>query len=323
MFAFCLLRPLALGLTPTEKTENRMKIPGVVMEKTVSAGLNAAVCRGETITYVLSLQNLTANTYIGVDFEETLSDCVEFVSGYAGLTLDGQKLSAKVNLEAGDTLMITWTVRVKSDALFGARIESKNTSFGGVGILATENYVSAYTEDQLAQVAAKAKTFAAASCSYADPIELAKALYKDVLGADLFAATATTDALLGSVLTARFEGGTSLKVNENSEYADMVLDRLCIGRSMSGSLPNSIRIVEADLMVGDLIFCQWPSGYRLFVYVGNNEFVTVDTLTNTVSLVSGGTLDYVLNSEKYNLQNLYNSFRSYKKCVVIRPSIAQ
>ena len=153
--------------------------------------------------------------------------------------------------------------------------------------------------------------------------ELAKALYKDVLGADLFAATATTDALLGSVLTARFEGGTSLKVNENSEYADMVLDRLCIGRSMSGSLPNSIRIVEADLMVGDLIFCQWLSGYRLFVYVGNNEFVTVDTLTNTASLVSGGTLDYVLSSEKYNLQNLYNSFRSYKKCVVIRPSIAQ
>ncbi|MBR5139688.1 MAG: C40 family peptidase, partial [Clostridia bacterium] len=319
IFTFCQIRPLALNLTPTEKTENRVKIAGVDVEKTVSPGVGAAVCRGETITYTLEIKNYSSNRYTGVIFEEILSENVEFVSGSDCIRLDGQRLIADLTIAGGDHFVISWTVRVKADAENGARIESKNTTIGGMNIFATENYVSAYTDAELQLVADKAKELAA-SGNYADPIEFAKAVYKEALGVDVFDAESTA-ALLESILTI-YNGGTRYTVNADSEYADITLADISIGRLMSTALHDSVNIVEEDLEVGDLIFCEWTKGQRLFVYVGNNEFVMVDTLTGTPSVVSGGEQSYVLNNSSYVLQNLYNSLRSYPKCVVMRPSIS-
>ena len=316
---FCHLRPLALGLTTTEKSENRMKIAGVDAEKTVLPGLGAAVSKGETLTYTLTIKNHTSKNYTGVIFEEILSDNVEFVFGSSCLSLNGHTLRATLDIGGDANFTITWTVRVKSDAELGARIESKSTTLGGVNIFPTENYVSAYTSDQLVSIANKAKEIAGNSERYSDPIELAKAIYKEVLGADVFDANSTAE-LLESILTFRL-GGTRYMVDETSEYADITVDKLCIGKGMSSTLPGKMSIVESDLAIGDLIFLEWSGNYRLYVYVGNNEFVKIDTLTGTASLVSGGEQAYLLNGSTYELKNLYNSLRSYTKCVVIRPSI--
>ena len=320
IFTFCQIRPLALDLKPTEKTENRVKIAGVDVEKTIAPGVGAAVCRGETVTYTLTVKNYSSNRYTGVKFEEILSDSVEFVSGSDCIRADGQKLSAELTIAGGDYFVISWTVRVKADAKDGARIESKNTTVGGVNIFATENYVSAYTDAELKSVADKAKELAESSTTYTDPIEFAKAIYKEALGVDVFDEESAA-ALLESILT-YYNGGTRYTVNADSEYADITLADISIGRLMSTALHDSTSIVEEDLEVGDLIFCEWTKGQRLFVYVGNNEFVMVDTITKTPTLVSGGEKSYVLTDSSYVLQNLYNSLRSYPKCVVMRPSIS-
>ena len=189
-----------------------------------------------------------------------------------------------------------------------------------MNIFATENYVSAYTDAELKSVADKAKELAESSTTYTDPIEFAKAIYKEALGVDVFDEESAA-ALLESILT-YYNGGTRYTVNADSEYADITLADISIGRLMSTALHDSTSIVEEDLEVGDLIFCEWTKGQRLFVYVGNNEFVMVDTITKTPTLVSGGEKSYVLTDSSYVLQNLYNSLRSYPKCVVMRPSIS-
>ena len=148
MFHFCVIRPLALGLTATEKTQNRMKLAGVSMEKLISPGVAHTVARGGEITYTMIIQNYSSNSYQNVLLEDTLSEHLTFVSGTEGLSVNGQKLTMALSIGAMERLTVSWTAKVKDTAPLGARIESNATALGGVKVFDTVNFVGAYTAEQ-------------------------------------------------------------------------------------------------------------------------------------------------------------------------------
>ena len=318
MFTFCVLRPLALGLTVTEKTQSRMKLAGVTMEKQISAGIAATVARGAEITYTMRIQNHSANTYNDVLLEDTLSEHLTFVSGSAGLTVEGQRVSMKLSIGAWDNITLRWTAKVKDTAPIGARIESNATALGGVKVLDTANFVGAYTAEQLSAVAQKARALAASGASFDDPASLARAIYLDAIGADILADT-TAAALMDALFAPLDSGSWELR-------ADAPLLGMAVPRLHGGTLlPRITDIVaihaESDFMLGDLILCRWNGQHRLLVYVGNGELVQIDTVTKKAVLKQNGTDLVTYQKDSYCINSIFSQLRTYELCAVLRPAM--
>ena len=153
--------------------------------------------------------------------------------------------------------------------------------------------------------------------SFEDPADLARAIYKEVLGVDILADM--TAAELMETLFAKTESGTY-------EFSEADLLAMAVPRLQGGTLlPRITDIVaihtEADLQKGDLIFCQWNGQYRLFVYVGEGELVQVDTQNKNALTVQNGADLTLYQSSNYCINSILGQLRTYELCVVLRPAM--
>jgi fimbrial isopeptide formation D2 family protein len=318
MFHFCVIRPLALGLTATEKTQNRMKLAGVTMEKQITPGIAKTVARGEEITYTLLIQNHSANSYKDVLFEDTLSEHLTFLAGSEGLAVEGQKISKKLSIGAWESIKIEWTAKVKDTAPVGARIESNATALGGVKVFDTANFVGAYTAAQLQSVAQMARDMAANGTSFADPLELARSIYREALGAETL--QDVTAAELIAALFVQQESGSY------EPRTDTPLSEIAVPRLQGGTLLHRICDIvsihtENALTPGDLILCYWSGVYRLFVCVGEGELVQIDTASRTATLVQNGSDLALYQNDSYCINSICSQLRTYELCAVLRPAM--
>lgn len=318
MFHFCVLRPLARGLEAIEKTQNRMQIAGLSMEKSISCGISGAVARGAEITYVLTVQNHSSNVYTGVLFEDTLSEHLSFVRGSADLTVNGQKVSASISVGAMEHVTLTWTAKVKETAPVGALIESKSTAFGGVDVFPTVNFVGAYTAEQLASVAKTARTYATGVQSFDDPAALARTIYQEALGVDILGNT-TAAALIADLFAPR--GSDKYDLRAESALALMAVPRLHGGTLLHRLCDIVAMHTERDFMLGDLVFCQQRGQYYLFVYVGEGEFVRLGGADTAATLIENGEDFCRYEKDAYVTNSIASQLRTFELCVVLRPAM--
>ena len=310
-----IIRPLANGLTLTEKTQKRILLAGLSFEKNVYPGLTSSVNAGGEISYVVTVENHSSNSYSDILFEDVLSEYLTFDRGNAEYVIDGQKISKTFSIGPFGTVRFRYTATVSEDAPAGAHIESFETSVGGIEIFDTYNVVSAYGEDTLDELASKALEYAESGNTYADPLAFAKALYKDVTGDDILD-VGSSAALFEDVFTPFNE--TYYVLNTGSELSKQVVPRMYSGTLILRFVDIVAVYRESHFMKGDLIFCNTGSKYVLYVYVGDGKLVKADSSTGALSAVDNG-------SEVFD-KNLYfntilSAVRTYEKCVVIRPSI--
>ena len=71
-------------------------------------------------------------------------------------------------------------------------------------------------------------------------------------------------------------------------------------------------VTESNLAVGDVIVAEHDGAETIYVYVGNNQLVAIDSTTLTCSLVTIGT-------DKYT--NVLVTLIAYDQFAVIRPSM--
>lgn len=313
-FDFCIIRPLSRDLKPTEKTCYRMESYGVEIEKTVSVGVNSGVSKGENITYTVELQNVLAEPCT-VRFEETLDENVVFVSSDNDeISLKGKTLKGNVELEGGETLKIKWTVKVSEDANAGALIESNATRVNGMKLNDTVNTVSGYSSAQLSEIAEKAKSYAKTGESFEDPILMAKKLYNDVFGKEIFNYS-TVGELLSDAID--IEG---LALNEDSSVYGMVAPYLYGGRDVASLYLKSNQIArlvtKANISVGDVIVASDADGEKtiVYVYVGSDQFIYVKSEDSIASS------KYMLQSPGSSPNILVTLF-AYDTYVILRPSM--
>ena len=321
--SFAVLRPLARGLTPTQKTLNRMDIAGISMEKTVSAGLDKTVMPGSLISYSLTLENYSTTSYEDILFEDTLDSNVSFVSGTEGITLNGNKVSMAVDVPAMSTRVVTWTVKVSETAAVGTKIISDKTYFGGVEIFTTTNYVTEFTKDNLKAVADKAREYADGTTVYTDPTEFANKIYADALGLDL--KLGTSKAVMTEVFVSLTVTATGT-VKTNHAYQDIMVPTLYSGIEIKATQKFIDIHTIKEFMLGDIILCRFYNAdtYRMFIYVGDDQFVQIDTTTGIAKLVDNGNENYTFNKNadtRFSTKALTVQFRSYGKCIVLRPSM--
>lgn len=299
VYNFSLLRPLARGLTPTAESKKRMKAKDVDMEKSVS---KVSACIGETIRYTVRLTNYGDAARM-LSLEETLGENVAFLSGTAGITIDDRKLFWCGTLSAGATVTVIYDVQIQS----GTLVQS-NTIINGVELDEITTTVSKYTDTQLAGVATLARQYAAQGKVFSDPLTMVQTLYQEFLGVTPFGESTAVN-LLNSLIDTK---------NNTCCDSTILVPNLYGGLEIKNGLVydnQRTRLVRPEnLAVGDVIVAEYDGISDVFVYVGGNALVQINSADGVCRLVtSSGNI--------YASDDIFVTFTAYDRFAVLRPSM--
>jgi len=306
-YNFCLLRPLARGLTVTAETQSRMTVAGLNMEVVASVGTNNAVAKGSDVTYTVTLTNTTSSVIENVSFAEVLDSDATFVSGSTNVSMENGVVSWTGVVAANSTVTLTYTVTATGNA--GATIVSSAT-VNGVGLNTITTTISAYTDEQLTAVANLATQYATEGKTFESAFAMVDTLYTEAIGTDVFDYTSAT-AVLSDVIDV-----TNLTYITTTNAGAMLAPNMWGGYDVNTAWKTDsgkVRMVtESNLAVGDVIVAEHDGVETIYVYVGNNQLVAIDSATLTCSLVTIGT-------DKYT--NVLVTLIAYDQFAVIRPSM--
>lgn len=300
VYNFSLLRPMARGLTPTEESKKRMKLKGLEMEKQVSS---VSACVGQTLTYTVRLTNHDLSDR-RVRLEELLGSNVSFVSGTAGMTRQGQTLCWNGTVPAGQTVTVSFGLMIT-----GGQLVQSRTTVSGVELDELTTTVSGLSDAQLKQVASLAKTYAAQSKAFSDPIVMAQSLYQEALGLNPFSAATALKQLSSVIDTA----------NDTCKPSDILVPQLYGGLDIkSGYLYDNQRtrlVREENLATGDVIVAEYDGISDVFVYVGEGQLVQINSASGVCRLVtSSGNI--------YESDDIFVTLIAYDRFAVLRPSMS-
>ncbi|MBR2974329.1 MAG: C40 family peptidase, partial [Clostridia bacterium] len=305
---FCILRPLARGLTPTAKTTARMSAKGLDVEKSVSVGEFNAIYVGQEVTYKISVSNTTTSSATNVRVSDVLPKGATLV-GATKLAAIGNVLSWTGIIPAGTTVDFTYTVKFtsKTESVVASNLATVN----GMTINPIVNTISGYTEVQMQSLATVVKGYASTGKGYTNAVLMVVDAYKTALGRELGYTkvstplnevldttnnTCKTDTTAGQMLVPTLYGGLAIKAGYKTDT-------------------QRARIVTVtSLAVGDVILASYNSGSSAvaYIYVGDNTLVEINSTEDVCKTVT-------ITTNKYS--NILVSLVAYQKYVVLRPSM--
>lgn len=329
-----LLRPVArLDAKVTEKTETRMQNRGLEMEKTLDAGTNSSVQKGEEITYTITLRNHALVDYKGIVVREVLDSNVTLVSAPTGYTLENGVLTFTMDAPKYKEVTASYTVKVKQQTPAGTIIRSEQTTIAGISQAKIINTVAGLTTTELSSVATKAIQYASENKTFANAMDFVETLYSEAVGVSLPDYT-TVGSALDDILDIE---NLSLK---NTAIANMVVPNIYGGRSMAALYlqdVENIRMIEKwHLSVGDIIIAEFDKRekgddawvktgvieYVIYVYVGGDQLVAYTNEATFVEKANTCTL-LTMGDRRYDKEHILVTLFNYDRYAVIRPSIME
>ena len=145
---FTILRPLNRELTLNEQTEARLSIPALTIEKLSDVNMYSAVSTGDEITYTISLENTGNERLDDVVVTEMVPLGAEYVESTEGFTCIDRTLYWEGSVEAGETVIISFTVRVTT-ATVGALIESDDGNVNGLKLNSITHTLSSISDEAI------------------------------------------------------------------------------------------------------------------------------------------------------------------------------
>ena len=325
IYNFSILRPMQQGGTVpvlTEQAEKRMQIPELTCEITSDAGLESAVCVGDTVTYTLKIKNQSNSEVGSVSLKAILPEGVTFVESNTPLAQNGRELTAELSFARYVTKTVSFTVRVNAGTAAGT-VLAFQSEVGGLKMKELRNTVSRYSRETLAAIAAKARECAESGMAFSDPMAFVSHVFSEVLGSDPFGARSAQE-VLSEIFEVQSETKSVLK--ENGAFASMVAKNLYGGASHASAYSANndlVRTVRAhNLTEGDVILCRWGGGVRVYVYLGGGALAEIDTLQPTCELKENGSEEWVKVKEDgstyYYQRHLLGSLFAYESYAVLR-----
>ena len=314
VWEFCLLRPLARGLTPTEKTVNRMKIAGLSMEKVSSVFENSAVHTGDVITYTVTLENTNESLLSDVEIKDTLPQGTEFVSGSDGVWVDSAALTWKGNVPANSIATVSYSVLVTATEP-GTLLKSDSTYVSGVKLGNITHSVSGFSKDQERAINQGALEYVEKAQVFESSLDMVTALYKNTLGMELLQNVTEKDILDNVIDTENYT------LVPETDFSRMVAPNLFGGslfraawRYYPANKDITRLISEAELAVGDIIVAEWAEGSIVYLYAGDSTLVTVeDGIAKKLTIGK--------NIYGTDADNILVSLLAYSRFAVMRPSM--
>lgn len=319
---FSLLRPLARTdeMVITEETQGRMTIAGVTLDKTSSVGYNSAVCKGDEITYTITLKNNFAVSK-SATLNDTLPEGVEFVSSDTVTCTDGV-ISWTGSVSGLGTTTLEYTVKVLDTATAGTLIVSNKTTINGVYLSTITHTVSGYTATELESVATAAKSVTEGSAS--NPLDIVKSIYAG-LDSDFLNDYDTVQDLLNALIDSTNNTKTDATVS------NMIAPNLFGGYSIRTGLMEDYQrtrlVTESNLAVGDIIVADWTdsssnSNSLVYVYVGDSTLISITSIGGVIEVETLTIGDDIWNAASdSDSPNYLVSLISYNRFAVLRPSM--
>ncbi len=271
-----LVRPLNIweGTVPQVSIDRMNNLKGVMGEKLCSKTVGQFVLPGEELTYTLRLENRN-ETPVTLDVKDTLAQYTTLVSGCDSVK-DGE-MSWTVNIPAGQTGEVVYTVRVDENAPMGAAIYADKTTVGGVTFPCPTVYVGKHlTDGQKAAI-----TKAAQTAGDKAGLELAKTVYADT-GVSL-ETMEDMAVLFDSAYQPSEKVGDHYKLNEKSPYFAALAPTLYGGTMVDSSeCFDGVRTrgLRFDHMeVGDIVitsYAPFTQEYVMYLVAGEDSVLRLD-----------------------------------------------
>ena len=282
---YVILRPLSKFTREIpENTQQRMGLMrGIKAEKLCSHTYGQTVNPGDTLTFTFRLQN-NSNITKPLTITDTVPDGATYVSG--AQTVNGKALSWTVTVPTGETVDVSYSVKVDSTTVTGTYIQS-NSTVSGIAVNCPRVMVAKTLTDAQQQAVTAALADLKDS---AKGIALVNAIYEKACGKSVF--TQQDTAALWNDLVDTYSGMGSFFTGKKP-LAPMVAPCLYGGRTMSEqhNIPALTRyrtrlVTNSVLVIGDIVLAD--SDLYLFTGEGLYNLTKPETTTlkNPKSLLS-------------------------------------
>ena len=308
--------------TVTENALNRLNnMQGVIAEKISSTAMGKTVNCGDTITYTFDIFN--TNTYEkSFEIKDQLSEYVTFVSSDTRYTISGADLTWNIVVPAETKVSVSYTVRVNNGVATYTAIDGTKATINGVSHKCINTYVAnTLTTEQQQQIIDAVNAVKASDVSGLTSIQILNKIYNTAFGVDnIFGENVTTEAnLIGNITqtsgknnigifndtTYWSTAGYVALMDSNTSPASMMVAPGMYGghyvynstksgeeftryQTSAGGRLRSRYFWEKDLVVGDIFMMRGGTTMYLYIYVGNDTLVRVNT-TSTFSTYSVST----------------------------------
>lgn len=284
----------------TAQAKSRQQYPRMVIDRTVNVGPYATVTTGAELTYTVEITNKGTAAYTALPISETVPEGTEFLKADGAIAENG-KLTWTLDVAAGETKTISYTVKVTAEA--GARIVAN----GGKVAEIPSNSISTTVGKELITADAAARMTELAGKSAEELTALLGTEGKDALAmaraayAYILTGNAGTDASRlvrdGSEVYQMFsEGGkNSLKLytmptldaTSYKELRTMIVDNYYGGyRVHVDNARDRLSELRCDhLQAGDVLNKVEGQGDEYVIYLGNGKFLQALTADNTMKVV--------------------------------------
>ncbi|MBQ2866221.1 MAG: DUF11 domain-containing protein [Clostridia bacterium] len=271
---WAIVRPLDkyTDAKPTQKTLNRMEnLKNIYVEKLSSHALGQSADLGEEITFSFCIRN-DRTTDATLDITDKVPENTTYVSG--GDTVTGRALKWTVTVPAGESVTVSYTVRVKDDpALYGGGyVYGEDATVGGVAVRCRKVYIGKHlTSAQSASLMAESGKLS----SYTERgMELANALYKNA-GIDI--SLPSVEDIFDQILAPSNQVEGQYRVLREGEYFEMLIPTLYGGSFVRNSpLYDSERTRGAksyQLYIGDIMIGEEKGTYYAYMYAGAGRVI--------------------------------------------------
>ena len=299
VLTFEVLRPLNRDeLELTDAAKARATIPYIGIEKTAQTPHMSTVTRGEEITYTISIKNNGTSAVRGIVIKDIVNDLCSYVDGSSTGSYYNKNLTWKIaSIGAGETISVSYRVKVNNDATIGSFIESSSATVNGVYTNKIYHSIGGLSASDYELLITKANELVGTdySSDTSDGFKMALDLYKNAFDS-YFVDSATTATNIVNKLI--YDNREALTIDTTCEYYSLVNPNFYGGLLIASGQPkdnNRLRSYKSDYFeTGDIIvlYNSYDKAKHTYVYVDSSLIIGLDsngkvaklyTTTNTVS----------------------------------------
>ena len=309
---FCINRPQKMrSASVTDNTASRIdNLFGIIAEKISSTAMGKTVNSGDEITYTFHVIN-TNNTEKTVTIFDVLSEHVTFVSATNGGQVSDGNITWSLNVPADSRITVSYTVKVKDNLPAYTAIDGTKATINGVAHKCYNTYVvNTLTAAEQQKLVEAVNTVKGMDVTGLNSVQLANLIYKTAFGVDnIFGENVTDFGLLfngngtenmgvfgdsvawansafmiikdanpskGAMMAAPGMFGGAYTFNGYTKYnGNEVNEPYNRYTSVTGGILRSRYYQEKDLVVGDIFLMKSASQQYLYLYLGNDIFVSL------------------------------------------------
>lgn len=318
VLTFEVLRPFNRdGLELTDSAKTRATIPYIGIEKSASTPHMSTVTRGEEITYTISIKNNGTRQVNGIVIKDIINNLCCYVAGSSKGGIVGQELTWKIAMiNPGETVNISYKVKVKEDAPTGSIIESYNATVNGVLTNKIYHTVGKYSDNDYSLLITKANELIGTdySSDTSDGFKMALDLYKNAFGSNFVDSATSATNIVNELIYNNRDNNT---IDKTNQYYKLVNPDFYGGLLIA----NGMRIDNGRLRsyhskyfeTGDIIvlYDSYTKLKKTYIFINDTTIIGLDSNNKVAKL-------YTTSS---TIEKFLNQLIAYHRFVVLRPAL--